>query len=276
VGVSAAVGPGPSAAVRQRAELAGYRDMWRAAPADLADRHGIAAIDVAGGVCLACASQEGSPMLNHAVGVGVSEPAGDDALERVARFYAGVGVGYTIAASPGAGDLGARLEAHGFGTVRPWMTFHREPGPAPAPDSGLRLVEAGPRSASAFGGIVATAFEMPPEFSAWLAALPGRPGWLCLLALAGEVPVGAAALFVEGDAGWFTHGATLPEHRGRGAQGALFAERTRRAAALGLRHLVTETGAPVGNEGPGPSYRNMLRAGFAEVELRPNYSSPAS
>lgn len=43
-----------------------------------------------------------------------------------------------------------------------------------------------------------------------------------------------------------------------------------------MRHLVTETGAPVGDEGPGPSYRNMLRAGFAEVELRPNYSSPAS
>jgi GNAT superfamily N-acetyltransferase len=271
-----ALAPPPAAAERQRAELAGYRDMWRAAPADLAARHGIATIDVAGGACLACASQAGSPMLNHVVGLGVTETADEAALDRVARFYAGLGVAYSVAASPAAGDLGARLEARGFGTARPWMTFHRTAGPASAPDTDLRLVEAGPRTASAFGGIVATAFGMPPDFCGWLAALPGRPGWRCLLALAGDVPVGAGALFAQGDAGWVTLGATLPEHRGRGAQSALFAERVRRASGLGLRHLVTETGAPVGDEGPGPSYRNMLRAGFAEVELRPNYSSPAS
>ena len=255
--------PAPPAAVRQRAELAGYRDLWRAAPAELAALHGIAAIDVAGGACLACVSQAGSPMLNHAVGVGVTERADDDALDRIERFYAGLGVPCTIAAAPAAGDLAARLQARGYSTVRPWMTFHREAGPAPAPDTGLRLVEAGPGTAAAFGGIVATAFEMPPEFSAWLAAVPGRPGWHCLLALAGDVPVGAAALFVEGPAGWFTFGATLPEHRGLGAQGSLFTERVRRANELGLRHLVTETGAPVGDERPGPSYRNMLRYGFA-------------
>ena len=266
----------PPAAERQRPEVEGYRDLWRAAPADLAARHGIAALDVAGGVCLACASQPGSPMLNHAVGVGVTEPAGDAALDRMAGFYGGLGLPYTVAASPAAGDLAARLEARGFGAVRPWMTFHRETGPAPAAVTALRLVEAGPGTAAAFGGIVAAAFEMPPELSAWLAALPGRPGWHCLLALAGDVPVGAAALFVEGDAAWFTLGATLPEHRGRGAQGALFAERVRRAGELGVRHLVTETGAPIGDERRGPSYRNMLRAGFAEVELRPNYSSSAS
>ena len=47
-----------------------------------------------------------------------------------------------------------------------------------------------------------------------------------------------------------------------------------RALEAGARHFVTETGAPVGDESPGPSYRNMLRSGFAEIALRPNYSSP--
>jgi hypothetical protein len=43
-----------------------------------------------------------------------------------------------------------------------------------------------------------------------------------------------------------------------------------RAAPAGL---ATETGAPR-EDGPGPSYRNILRAGFAEIEVRPNLASP--
>ena len=93
---------------------------------------------------------------------------------------------------------------------------------------------------------------MPDDF----AGLDGRARWQArldlLVARDGGEPVGAAALFVDGDTGWFTMGATMPQHRGRGAQGALFAERLRRAERLGLRRVVTETGAPVGDEGPGP------------------------
>ncbi|HEX2506990.1 MAG TPA: GNAT family N-acetyltransferase [Miltoncostaeaceae bacterium] len=138
------------------------------------------------------------------------------------------------------------------------------------------LADRGGRAAraEAFGAIVAAAFEMPPDFAGWMAALADRPGWTALLALDGDEPVGAAALFVNGRAAWLGMGATLPEHRGRGAQGALFAERIRRAAELGLEAVLTETGAPVGEEGPGPSYRNMLRYGFAEVALRHNLRSP--
>ena len=81
------------------------------------------------------------------------------------------------------------------------------------------------------------------------------------------------ALFAHGEVGWLGFGATRPEHRGRGAQGAILAGRIERARGLGLRRLVTETGAPR-EDGPGPSYRNILRAGFREIEVRPNLASP--
>jgi hypothetical protein len=271
----AVAGPAPSAAHRQRAEIAGYRDLWRAAPPDLAERYGVAALDIGDAVCLACAGVPGSPMLNHAVGLGVTAPVADADLDAVERFYAGLGTAYTVAVAPSSGDLGARLRARGFTDDRPWVTFHRPAGEIPAPATRLAIVEADRRRAAAFGGVVAAAFAMPADFSGWLAAIVARPGWTCLLALDGTVPVGAAALFAEGDSGWMTFGATLPEHRGKGAQGALFSARARVAAGLGLRHLVTETGAPLDGEGPGPSHRNMLRAGFAEVEVRPNLASPA-
>jgi hypothetical protein len=265
----------PPAAVRQVPELAAYRSLWAAAPADLAARHGVAALDVAGGVCLAVASQAGSPMLCHAVGVGVGRAVTDADLDRIDAFYAAHGGRYQVSAAPGAtGDLGARLLARGFRPARAWMTFHRPADAIAGPDTRLRVVAAGPREAVAFGGIVAAAFDLPPDLSGWLARAVGLPGWTCLLALDGDVPVGAGAVVVAGEAAWFGLGATLPGHRGKGAQGALFAARSRVALAAGARHLVTETGAPEGDQGPGPSYRNMLRWGFREAELRPNWSRP--
>jgi hypothetical protein len=202
--------------------------------------------------------------------------AGDPDLDRIDAFYATRGGRYQVSAAPGAtGDLGARLLARGFRPARAWMTFHRPAGPIAGPDTRLRVVAAGPRDAAAFGRIVAAAFDLPPDLGGWVARTVGLPGWTCLLALDGDVPVGAAAVVVADGAAWFGFGATLPEHRGKGAQGALFAARSRVALAAGARHLVTETGAPEGDERPGPSYRNMLRWGFREAELRPNYASPA-
>jgi hypothetical protein len=258
-------------------ELAGYRDLWSVVPRDLAERHGIAHLDLAGGVCLGCASQSGKPytgMLNHAIGLGTDGPVTEHDLDALEDFYAGLGADYAVAVEAADPDLGARLADRGFGEGRPWMTFRRAAGVPPSPRTRLRVVEAGRAEASAFGGTVAAGFMMPPEFSPWMAALVGLPGWTCFLALQGNLPVGAAALRVEGDSAWVTLGATLPEHRGLGAQGALFAARARRAAELGARRLVTETGAPLPGEGPGPSYRNILRAGFEEAGLRPNLESP--
>lgn len=255
------------------ADIAAYRDLWRAAPPDVAVRHGIALHEVAGAVCLGCASMSGAPIFNHAFGVGLRAPTGDAELDEIQGFYDELGAAYSVAVDPAATGLAGLLERRGFCETRPWMTFRRRPGGAEAP-GGLRIVEAGAARAEAFGAIVAAAFEMPPDFAGWMAALADRPGWTALLALDGDEPLGAAALFVNGRAAWLGMGATLPEHRGRGAQGALFAERIRRAAELGLEAVLTETGAPVGEEGPGPSYRNMLRYGFAEVALRHNLRSP--
>jgi GNAT superfamily N-acetyltransferase len=264
-----------AAAPPASAEIAGCRDVWRAAPAELAARHGIAHLDLGGAVCLGCASVSGDPMLNHVIGLGVGAAAGDPELDRAARFYDRLGVAYAVAVDAAAPALGELLARRGFTEGRPWMTFRRDAGAGPALATELRVEDAGPSRASAFGRIVAAAFGMPPDFSRWMGALVGRPGWACLLALDRGEPVGAAALFAHGDTGWLTMGATLPEHRGRGAQGALFAERLRRAERLGLRRVVTETGAPDDGGRPGPSYRNMLRHGFVEAGLRPNLRSPA-
>jgi hypothetical protein len=55
---------------------------------------------------------------------------------------------------------------------------------------------------------------------------------------------------------------------------SFLAARIDRARELGLRLLATESGAPLDGE-PGPSYRNILRAGFEPAYIRPNYTASA-
>jgi hypothetical protein len=52
------------------------------------------------------------------------------------------------------------------------------------------------------------------------------------------------------------------------------ARRISDAIAAGCRHIVTETGEPVGDE-PNPSLSNMMRCGFRKVASRLNFQAPA-
>jgi GNAT superfamily N-acetyltransferase len=65
-------------------------------------------------------------------------------------------------------------------------------------------------------------------------------------------------------------GATLEEARGRGCQTALLHRRISDAAAAGCHTLLVETGERVPDR-PAASYRNILKAGFEEAYLRPNW-----
>ena len=64
--------------------------------------------------------------------------------------------------------------------------------------------------------------------------------------------------------------ATLEPARGRGCQLALLHRRILDAAEAGCHTLFVETGERVPGR-PSPSYRNILRAGFVEAYLRPNW-----
>jgi GNAT superfamily N-acetyltransferase len=108
----------------------------------------------------------------------------------------------------------------------------------------------------------------------WLAHLPGRDHWVCLLASAEGEPAAAAAVYIEGTHAWLGLGATLPAFRQRGGQSALLARRVQEAALRGASIAVTETGERV-RDRPSNSYRNILRCGFTERYLRQNYLSPA-
>jgi GNAT superfamily N-acetyltransferase len=246
-------------------ELEAFRALYAAAGPEL----GAGSEEVAGAFCIRLDAVPESSMFNRALGLGVTQPATEADVDAALAFLQGVRAYLPIAPGAKPPELAQWLEARGLVPDHGWTKFSRSlDGPPPCVETDLRveLDADGP----AFADAAARGFGVPDAFRSWLARLPAAAGWQCFVALAGDEPAGAGALYVTGEVGWLGIGATAPEHRGKGAQSALLARRIEAARAAGCAVVVTETGEPAEGR-PGPSYRNILRAGFEPQYVRPNY-----
>jgi hypothetical protein len=223
---------------------------------------------VAGSVCLAVPEID-STMVNHVLGL--SAGATDQDLDAIASFYGGIR--HAVAVHPHEAALDARLQERGYEPGYSWMKFGRGVEPPAEHRGEVQVAEAGPEDAETFGAIVAESYGLPESSADLIGAVVGRPGFHCFFVRDGDRAIGAATLFVTGSSGWCGYAATLPAARGRGAQNALFAARLRCAAELHCQDVYTETGQRVEGR-PAGSYRNILRNGFGELYLRPNWVSP--
>jgi GNAT superfamily N-acetyltransferase len=245
-----------------------------AAFGDLNESAGLPVLRIAGATCYATPPMPESPMLNRVVGLGLERTPADAELDEIDAFFRAAGTTYAVSVSPLAEPaLAPRLRARGFAEGYAWMKFRRGAEPPPTHESALRLRVEETRDGLALGRTVAEAYGMPEAAASVFAGLGGRPGWHLFLAHDGDEPAGGATLFVHDGIGWLGGAGTRVEHRGRGVQTALLAARIERARELGLEALTTETGERLPDR-PGGSYRNILRAGFVEVYVRPNLVAP--
>lgn len=242
----------------ERVEIEAVRDLVSSATPDV----GVELRAAGEAIAVRLAELPDVTELNRVIGLSSLEE-----LDELETLYDGGR--FTISLDPEAG-LEAALERRGFVAGYPWQKFER--GTQRCDAQSVLSVE-DPREAADFGAAFAGGYGLPNVVSDWSSRLVGRQDWHCFVAYDGDEPAGVGALFVSGSAGWLGFGATLPEKRGRGAQSAILATRINRAADLSLDLLATETGVPR-EDGPGPSYRNILRAGFREAYVRPNYVRP--
>ena len=230
--------------------------------------------ELPGATALRMPPAHSSPMLNRIVGLGDGAPATEEQLD--AAIAAMSGLRYYVSLSPSArpAGIGDWLAARGFTPDWGWMQFRRGVEPVADIRTELAVREIGPERSAEFSRLVRGVYGLPEALEPILAALPGRLHWTCWLALAGDEPAGAAALHVEDGAGYLGIAGTSPEHRGRGAQTALIAARVERARELGCSAVYTETGEQLPGR-PSAAYRNIVRAGFEELYVLPNWLSPA-
>jgi GNAT superfamily N-acetyltransferase len=265
------------AAAIEKIEFDASPDLWRAAPEDVRAAHAVELREVAGATCMASRGIEPPALFRRAVGLGVAREASEADLEAVLAHMQARGQRYCVpaAATYKTAALGAWLERRGFTRGYAWMKFSRPCDAALKAETDLEVRVVGREHGADFGRVVAEGFGLPEAIARWVAALPGRPHWVCAMAFAGSAPAAAGAVYVSGEHAWLAFGATLPAYRRHGAQNALLARRLAEAAARGARTAVTETGERLPDK-PSNSYRNILRAGFHERYLRHNYLSPTA
>ncbi|MBX3636107.1 MAG: GNAT family N-acetyltransferase [Rubrivivax sp.] len=275
----------------ERSELVAFEDLVRAAAGTAAQPLVRCWRQGADGLVVQAPSLP-MTLFNRVFGLGL-QAGPDDALLADLAARQGGERSPRFAVQPAPGALGdawrARLQALGWqprlqSLVQMARDLVRYPQAALPPAPGLTVREAGADEAERFAATAVAGFGMPPWFVPWLARLPGRAGWHCLVAERDGRPVGAAALFVQrlpggdgdgdiGGIGWLGIAATLREHRGLGVQRSLMQARLALATRLGCRVATTETGAPESGQ-PHPSYSNMLGCGFRQVALRTSWAPP--
>ena len=256
-------------------EAAALKDLHAAAPPDIRQQLGLQLTsDDRAVISVAAALPASAIVINRALGFGLDAPVSRDTLEQMVGAYRDAGVArFFIQRHPDAlpTDLAAWLETMGLAKARGWQKFERPGTAAPDIQTDLVIRPVGREHGEAFANIVCNAFDLGNAARPWLAELPGRDGWHVFMSFAGDTPAGTGALFVQGQHAWSDFGATAPEFRRRGSQGAVLARRIDHAVGLGCNRIFTCTGEDVAGD-PQHSYRNILRLGFEPTYVRENYA----
>jgi GNAT superfamily N-acetyltransferase len=254
-------------------EAEAWADIYRAAPAALAEEHGIAVLDLGAATACIVARDVPSLMLNRLIGLGVGAPATPAMLDLADEAFGETRYMIPVAPQCQPSELTTWLRGRGFEAGYAWMKFQRGAEPPPDAPTTLEVRRAGPDDADAFGAALIAGYEMPGWMAGWVAALVGRPGWSCYVAYRGAEPAAAGCAYIRPPVAWLGLAGTVPDFRRRGGQGAIMAARIREAIEAGCTAMGTETGERVIDR-PSASYSNIMRFGFQEAYVRPNLVSP--
>lgn len=256
-----------------RVERRFWREIWESTPATQASEHGVEWRQFGSVQATLAADLPTAGMMNMALGATMPGAAADGELAAAVDWMSARGVVPQVPVTPETAETAAAegwLAANGFEPGYPWMKFVRDPHPPRFKPPEIEVIELDSPDQEPFGMIVATGFGAPAWAASMFAGVPGRRDWRCYVARIDGVAQACAATLIDGGIAEFGLAATLEPARGQGCQLALLHRRIVDAAAAGCRLLFVETGERVPDR-PSGSYRNILRAGFEEAYLRPNW-----
>ncbi|HMG33254.1 MAG TPA: GNAT family N-acetyltransferase [Blastocatellia bacterium] len=261
-----------------RVEARAWTDWFAAIPPEFRSEFGFGVRTVADATLL-MAPQIPLTLFNRTVGLGMTLPATADDLDAAVKVFVDAGCSpFALAWGPYSepAALAPHLDAM-FPTPaqRPsWAKMVRGTVPPSAPASDLRIVPVDRSLVGQTDRAIACA-QGAPFLAGILAPLFWRPRWHLYAAMDGDVVVGGAALFLDGDSAWLGMAGVLPEYRRRGGQSSLMVQRIRDAITAGAKRIFTETDEP-SQAGANPSLNNMERCGFEKILSRTHFIGPKS
>jgi hypothetical protein len=256
-----------------RVERRFWRDIWESVPANVAAERGVEAHDFGPVQATIVTALAGVGMMNLLLGATEPGAVADGHLAAATEWMRSRGVDDYVPVTPGLPGTAAAeqlLTANGFSAGCPWMKFVRDAHPPRFAAPQVEVTEVTGPGREPFGMIAATGFGLPVWAATFFAKLPEHPGWHCYVARVDDETQACAAMRLHDGVAEFGIAATLEPARGRGCQLALLRRRILDAIGDGCHTLFVETGERVPDR-PSASYRNILRAGFEEAYLRPNW-----
>jgi ribosomal protein S18 acetylase RimI-like enzyme len=260
-----------TAAVEQVEATFMHRLVGGASP-EVRARFGVTAITLGGGVCLAM-SRDPSGYWSKTLGLGLTEPVTADLVKEVLAFYETYGgSSATIQIAPAAlpEDWAEVAEEHGLEQGHSWVKLARDGSRTVTPgETSLRVGRVDRADVPEWAHVLLEGFGMPHELDPVFGETVDDD-LVQVAAWDGDQMVAAASVFISGGAAQMSGAATLPTHRGAGAQSAMIALRLRIAQEAGVEVLSAETGVEAAGT-HNPSLHNLRRAGFADLYERPNW-----
>jgi len=259
--------------IAEAAEAATLASLVGLAGAEVRERLGLDCRPIGGGLAVRMSAAPDVPYFTRALGLGQTEPLTADVLTEALAYLREAGGGAVLVQLPPLLETPETLDllaAQGFERGRTWAKMMRPVGHAPSAETDLRIERVGPERAQAFARTFVTGMEMPDALLPLAEAQTAAEGWTTYAAFDSDNVVATGALFLHDGTAQLAGAATLPSHRGRGAQLALMAVRIAEAARLGARWITAETGSETPEE-PNPSLHNMRRAGLEELYPRQNW-----
>jgi hypothetical protein len=242
----------------ERIELSAILDFFAAAPRDVVDELDLAVFPLDDGAAFSVGADPKPLLFNRVLGL-----VDGTQLEDVEHWSRSRGSPLAVSVRPGA-ELESRLRERSYRRGRTYVKFRRGVSRTPERVTSLRIEALAPEHAGEFGRVVTAVFGVPEVMGRWFAALCGRKRWICFGAFEHDRLVGTGATYIAGEHAWLGVATTLEHARGRGSQGGVLAARIRAAREEGARVLAVETSDSADGV-PGPSFRNVVRAGFQEA-----------
>lgn len=268
------IGPVTGSEQFDRVERRFWREIWESVPVEIAAERGLEIRDFGPIQASIVGALPEVQMLNLVLGAGEPGAVEGGHLAAAIEWVQSRGVRCYVPVSPGGPGTSAFerwLEGNGYERGYAWMKFTHDLSPPllPAPE-GVTVVELARGEGETMAEIAAAGFGLPPWAAILFRDLPGRDGWRCFVAEIDGAPQACAVMLIDEGIAEFGVAATLESARGRGGQLALLRRRIEDAAAAGCHTLFVETGERT-EDRPSGSYRNILRAGFEEAYVRPNW-----
>jgi len=227
-----------------------------------------------GGGVVVRAGNDSTGFWSRVLGLGVNEPITDQIIDEVIAYHrerGDTGPRLQIAPTVLPSDWARTCARHGLNQGPSWYKLVCPVDAFVPGTTSLRIGPVGPDQAEEAGAVLARGFGWEQEDVVDVYAPAVSSGAVQgLAAWDGDTMVAAAGLGLHAAAAEMYGAATLPEHRGRGAQSALLTARAQAAAEAGCTWLVAETWVPP--EGAtNPSLDNMRRAGFRVLYERASW-----